>query len=203
MWIKNWNLIWEGSKILWGKIEEMMVTSIFSFSCNVFKSFSLTFVKSQCCVFTHYHTMPHFDALKIYSCGKHCEKRRNCLQKASSPILTMFSTLHGTYFLFQMHFKMSFAISFNLDQSKILSSGNGLKSSLFTRKSNYVHDLRLAHSHTMTPFDASGKEGFWKHCGKRRNCFYNLLYPQCFLLYQRQKLSFLLYLSSANALNLV
>ena len=27
---------------------------------------------------THYHTMPHFDALKIYSCGKHCEKRRNC-----------------------------------------------------------------------------------------------------------------------------
>ena len=28
---------------------------------------------------THYHTMPHFDALKIYSCGKHCEKRRICL----------------------------------------------------------------------------------------------------------------------------
>ena len=32
----------------------------------------------QCCL-THYHTMPHFDALKIYSCGKHYEKRRNCL----------------------------------------------------------------------------------------------------------------------------
>ena len=28
---------------------------------------------------THYHTIPHFDALKINSCGKHCEKRRNCL----------------------------------------------------------------------------------------------------------------------------
>ena len=28
---------------------------------------------------THYHTMLHFDALKIYSCGKHCEKKRNCL----------------------------------------------------------------------------------------------------------------------------
>ena len=27
----------------------------------------------------HYHTMPHFDARKIYTCGKHCEKRRNCL----------------------------------------------------------------------------------------------------------------------------
>ena len=29
---------------------------------------------------THYHAIPHFDALKIYSCEKHCEKRRNnCL----------------------------------------------------------------------------------------------------------------------------
>ena len=28
---------------------------------------------------THYHTIPHFDTLKICSCGKHCEKRRNCL----------------------------------------------------------------------------------------------------------------------------
>ena len=28
---------------------------------------------------TNYHTILHFDALKIYSCGKHCEKRRNCL----------------------------------------------------------------------------------------------------------------------------
>ena len=28
---------------------------------------------------THYQTMPHFDALKIYSCKKHCEKKRNCL----------------------------------------------------------------------------------------------------------------------------
>ena len=37
----------------------------------------------------------------------------------------MFSTLYGTYFPFQMHFKMS-AICFNLDQCKILSSGNGL-----------------------------------------------------------------------------
>ena len=37
---------------------------------------------------THYHKLPHFDALKIYTYGKHCEiytygkhceKRRNCL----------------------------------------------------------------------------------------------------------------------------
>ena len=43
--------------------------------------------------------MPHFDALKIYSCGKHCEKRRHCLLQAMSPFLTMFSTLYGTYFI--------------------------------------------------------------------------------------------------------
>ena len=54
----------------------------------------------------------------------------------------------------------------------------------------------LTHSHTVTPFDASGKEAPGKHCGKRRNCLYKqfLLFQQCFLLYQRQKLSFLLHL---------
>ena len=30
-------------------------------------------------LFTHYHTMPHFDALNIDSCGKHCEKKENLL----------------------------------------------------------------------------------------------------------------------------
>ena len=49
---------------------------------------------------THYHTMPYFDGLKIYSCLKHCKKRRNCLEQAISPLLTMFSTLYGTYFPF-------------------------------------------------------------------------------------------------------
>ena len=38
----------------------------------------------------------------------------------------MFSILYDTYFSLSMHFKMSSAISFNLDQSKIFSSGNGL-----------------------------------------------------------------------------
>ena len=28
---------------------------------------------------THYLTVLYFDALKIYSCGKHRKKRRNCL----------------------------------------------------------------------------------------------------------------------------
>ena len=69
--------------------------------------------------------MPHFDALKIYSCGKHCEKRRNCLQQAISPFLTMFSILYGTYFKCSLKCLQFF---FNLDQSRVLSSVNGLSS---------------------------------------------------------------------------
>ena len=42
------------------------------------------------------------------------------------------------------------AICFNLDQSKILPSGNGL---------NEV-SVELTPSHTMTPFDAPGKQAF-------------------------------------------
>ena len=33
-----------------------------------------------------------------------------------------------------------------------------------------ISGKRLTHSHTMTPFDASGKQIFRKHCGTRRNC---------------------------------
>ena len=38
----------------------------------------------------------------------------------------MFSTLYATYFSFQMNFKMFSAICLNLDQSKILWTGNAL-----------------------------------------------------------------------------
>ena len=87
--------------------------------------------------------MPHFDALKIYSCGKHFEKRRNSLKQAIAHFLSMFSTLSDAYFKFQMRFKMSSAIRFYLDQSKILSSGNGL--TLY---------------HTMTTFDALEEKAY-------------------------------------------
>ena len=53
-------------------------------------------------------------------------KRENCLLQAISLFLTIFSSLYGTYFPFQMNFKMSSAVCLNLDQSKILSSGSGL-----------------------------------------------------------------------------
>ena len=79
--------------------------------------------------------MPHFDALKISNSGKHCKKRRDSLKQAISPFLTVFSTLHGTDFSFSIHFKLLSAISFSLEQSKILSSGNGL---IFTTQTNVL-----------------------------------------------------------------
>ena len=48
----------------------------------------------------------------------------------------MFSTRYGTYFSFQMHCKMSSAICFNLDWSKILSFGNELKNQVPNKASN-------------------------------------------------------------------
>ena len=41
---------------------------------------------------------------------------------------------------------------------------------VYVEKYIFANGQELTHSHTMTPFDAPGKEEFWKHCGKRRNC---------------------------------
>ena len=52
--------------------------------------------------------MPHFEAPKLYSCGKYCEKRRNCLQQAISPFLTMFSILYDTFFIILNAIRLQF-----------------------------------------------------------------------------------------------
>ena len=93
--------LWEKEKMLFFfKREKMLVTNIFffshyfppikdrnhHFSNNKFvvcKINALNLVKVKILSFgkhlTHYHTVPHFNTLKTYSCGKLCEKRRNCL----------------------------------------------------------------------------------------------------------------------------
>ena len=58
---------------------------------------------------THYHTKPHFDALKICSCGK-----RSVTSNLSFPQNVFYPTWH-LFFQFSMHFKMPSAICFNLD----------------------------------------------------------------------------------------
>ena len=43
------------------------------------KEYKVSIVSVFDTALTYYLTMLHFEALKIYSSGKHCEKRRNCL----------------------------------------------------------------------------------------------------------------------------
>ena len=75
---------------------------------------------------TLYHTIPIFNDPEEEDFWKHCGKRRRCCKPAFSPFPTMFSTLHKTNFSFKVIFILLSANALNLDQSKILSSGNGL-----------------------------------------------------------------------------
>ena len=73
-----------------------------------------------------------------------------------------FSTLPKTNFSFSVTFSWSSASAFALDQSKILSFD---KEVIYNARRN-KYRLRvtkingLTHSHTMTPFDAPGKQAF-------------------------------------------
>ena len=109
------------------------------------------------CLLTHSHTVTPFDAPGKQAFWKHCGKRRNCSLRAISPFPTVFSTHLDNFLPFSSNLKLSSANSFNLEESKILSS--------------------VTHFHTMTPFDAPGKQTFWKHCGKRRNCLLRAISP--------------------------
>ena len=82
-----------------------------------------------------------------------------------------------------MHFKMLSAICFNLDQSKILSSGNGLNSlanSKMLKWSNFKHfPDDIINVTIMMNFVAGRVENI---AGKGENAGYQhfLLFPQCF-----------------------
>ena len=70
--------------------------------------------------------MPHFDTLNVHSCGKHVRKGEIACNKQ----FLLFSQCFLPYMAFTFHSKCTLKcrlqICFNLDQSKILSSGNGL-----------------------------------------------------------------------------
>ena len=61
-------------------------------SKNICFSFSLT----------HYHTMPHFDTIKICSCGKHCGKKGE--MACNKPFL-LFSYCFQPYIALILHFQ--------------------------------------------------------------------------------------------------
>ena len=100
----------------------------------------------------------------------------------------MFYTLSEKNCTIWARFKLSSANAFSFDEAKHLLFGK-----------------ELTHSLTMTPFDIPGKQAFWKHCGKRRNCSWAIFpFPTVFSTCLDYFLPFSsnLKLSSANSFSL-
>ena len=109
--------------------------------------------------------MPHSDAHKIYSCGKH-DKRTNCLLQAISPFLTMFCPLCDTYFFILNALYNIVCKLFLFGPTEILSSGKRLtdviiiiigmiviwtyrQSRYFNLTFSFLHSSRRLHSPTV------------------------------------------------------
>ena len=60
-------------------------------------------------ILTHYHTMPHLDALQIYSRGKHYVKRGNCLSQYK--LFLLFSQCFVPSMAHIFHFKCTLTLS--------------------------------------------------------------------------------------------
>ena len=123
----------------------------------VLSSFVATILSN---VLTHYHTMPHFQALKIHSCGKHCEKRRNCLLQA----FVLFSQCFLPYIAIIFHFKCT--LKCRLQFVSICTSQKFC--SLVTTPCFYV--FYRCFEHTVGKGEIAHNEQF-------------LLFPKCFLLF--------------------
>ena len=68
-------------------------------------------------------TSPGFYASAVQLFGKHCEKRRNCSQRAISPFPTVFSTRFRSFLPLSSDLKLSSANSFSLEESKVCRLG--------------------------------------------------------------------------------
>ena len=126
------------------KQEKMLVTSIFSFSHNVFYHSQNKFqflryfhvVVCKCFQFgqvpyfviwylTLSQTSPGFYMSAVLVFWKHCGKRRNSSSRAISPFPTMFFTRLENFLPFLSNLKLSSAKSFSLEESKICCLGKG------------------------------------------------------------------------------
>ena len=88
--------------------------------------FIVQLFKNLFCSLTHYHTMPNFEALKVYSSENIVRKGEIACTKQFLLFTQCFLPYMALIFHFKCAFEMSSAICFSLNQSKILSSDNGL-----------------------------------------------------------------------------
>ena len=70
-------------------------------NCTVRNLSTVSLITYTFDLLSHYHTMPHFDTLKIYSCGKHCKKGEIACDKQ----FLYFSQCFLPYMAFIFHFK--------------------------------------------------------------------------------------------------
>ena len=108
-------LVWSWSTLVWNGVKglTLCLTTMqalgpystifkdsFSLLLQCFLNLKVTQPQFTCCL-THYHTLRHFDTLKIYSCGKHCEKRIITCNKQ----FLLFSQCFLPYMVLIFHFK--------------------------------------------------------------------------------------------------
>ena len=91
-------------------------------------------------------------------------KRKDCSKRAISPFHTVFSTHLENFLPFSSNLNMSSANSISLEESKIHQLGKYViiikYHSIIQKDVIIFYRHGLTHSHTMTPFDAPGKQAF-------------------------------------------
>ena len=96
---------------------------------------------------THYHTIPHFDTLMIFSCGKHCEKRRKG-EIACNKQFLLFSQRFLPHMVLIFHFnctlKCRLQFVWNWTNLKFCS-GDGIRSEIIVGKTENAGYHHLSH----------------------------------------------------------
>ena len=116
-------------------------------------------ITTQCCILTHFRytwiTVENIMRKGVNACNKQFLLFSQCFLSYMS--LIFHSILYVTYFSFQIYSKMTSAICFNLDQSKILSSGNGLRKGdhIFCLSKQSIMEIKVTFCTLPTLYDIS------------------------------------------------
>ena len=133
---KNQNLLSVQQKTLWEE-EKILITSIFSFSNKVFKRFFFRVIYPLLHIYS-FRRINTRQLLKTCGEGNFCTRNKQFLlfPQCFLPVWKTFCHFHQTW--------------------------NCLKLFQFGRVQNLPFGKGLTHSHTVTPFDAPGKQGSFK-----------------------------------------
>ena len=83
----------------------MLVTSIFSFSHNVYKRLFFSWLLKVRIVWSRVKALFFISLVQVFR--KYCEKRKHCSKRAISPFPTVFHTLFGDFSTVFINFKIA------------------------------------------------------------------------------------------------